>query len=136
MKLFSEFDNECFGGYDVILHASETDMREILAHFNQPDAVPDMIPAKWSKYKEDLYLFFINTLTNEITPMWSYNYAYGSLYNGYGPVGKDLPDFNLDLDSSTFRMFTPLEEMQIERNNTPRDQWPDKNPVFRGKTQI
>ena len=26
MKLFCEFDNERFGGYDVILHASEKEM--------------------------------------------------------------------------------------------------------------
>lgn len=133
MKLFCEFDNSAFGSYDVILHASENEMREILDHFGEPDAVPDLIPAKSSKTGEDLYLFFIDSKAREITPVWSFNYAYGRMYNGYGPVGSDLPDFELNLDDYSFRMFTPMEEKQISGKDLPRDEWPDRKPVFRGR---
>ena len=125
MKLFYEFDNRQFGSYDVILHASEPEMKAILAHFGKPDAVPDIIPARRSKTHEDLYLFFIDSKARVITPVWSLNYAYGHMYNGYGPVGEILPDFTLTLSEYTFRMFTVVDEWKIKEENLTRDQWPD-----------
>ncbi len=133
MKLFYEFENRQFGSYDVILHASEQDMKEILEHFGQTNAVPDILPARRSNNHEDLYLFFIDSKAHVITPVWSLNYAYGHMYYGPGPVGELLPDFTLDLSKYTFRMFTAVDERKITVGNLPRDQWPDKNPVVRGK---
>ena len=132
MKLFCEFDNRQFGSYDVILHASEPEMKAILAHFGKPDAVPDILPARWSKTHEDLYLFFIDSKAHVITPVWSFNYAYGHLYYGPGPVGEILPDFTLNLSEYTFRRFTAVDEWEIKMGNLPRDRWPDKTPVVRG----
>ncbi len=133
MKLFCEFDNHNFGTYDVILHASEAEMRVILDHFGEPDAIPDVIPAERCKYKEDLYLFLADSAEHVITPLWSVNYAYGHMYNGYGPVGADLPDFEMDLSRYSFRMFTPVDERQIKENGLPREEWPDRQAAERRK---
>ena len=132
MKLFFEFNNRQFGDYDIILHASEDDMKEILNHFEKADAVPDILSAKWSRHHEDLYLFFIDSKARIITPVWSFNYAYGHMYYE-SPVGEKLPDFSMDLNNYSFRMFSKVDEQHIERGNLPRDMWPDKHPVFRGK---
>ena len=130
MLYFCEFNNTRIGDYDVILQASEDEMKKILDHFDMSWAVPDCLPAEYNKFKTDLYMFFINSKTHKIVPVWNINYAYGHLYNGYGPVGEDLPDFSLNLDDYSFILFTPMEENEIQRNNLDIKDWPEKTRIF------
>ena len=130
MLYFCEFDNTRIGDYDVILHASEDEMKKILDHFDMSWAVPDCLPAEYNKFKTDLYMFFINSKEREIVPVWSVNYAYGHMYNGYGPVGEDLPDFSLNLDDYSFILFTPMEENEIQRKKLVIKDWPERTRIF------
>ena len=130
MLYFCEFDNTRIGDYDVILHASEDEMKKILDHFDMSWAVPDCFPAERNKFKTDLYMFFINSKTHEIVPVWNINYAYGHMYNGYGPVGEDLPDFSLDLDEYSFNLLTSFEEEEIRKENIDIKDWPDRTRIF------
>ncbi len=130
MLYFCKFDNPNIGNYDVILHASEDEMTRILEHFGVPWAVPDCFPAEYNKFKTDLYMFFIDSGEHEIVPVWSFNYAYGHQYNGYGPVGEDLPDFTLDLDEYLFISLTPMEERKIREENLGMNEWPDRTRIF------
>ena len=130
MLYFCECDNTRIGDYDVILHASEDEMKKILDHFDMSWAVPDCFPAEYNKFKTDLYMFFINSKEREIVPVWSVNYAYGHMYNGYGPVGEDLPDFSLNLDDYSFILFTPMEENEIQRKKLVIKDWPERTRIF------
>ena len=130
MLYFCEFDNTRIGDYDVILHASEDEMKKILDHFDMSWAVPDCLPAEYNKFKTDLYLFFINSKTHEIVPVWNINYVYGRQYNGYGPVGEDLLDFSLNPDDYSFILFVPMEESEIQRNNLDIKDWPERTRIF------
>ena len=130
MLYFYEFDNKRIGDYDVILHATEDEMKKILDHFDVQWAVPDCLPAEYNKMKTDLYLYFINSGKHEIVPVWSINYAYGHLYNGDGPVGEELPDFSMDLGEYSFTPFTPMEEEKMLKENLDRNEWPGRTRVF------
>ena len=137
MLYFCEFDNKRIGDYDVILHADKDEMEKILSHFGTGWAVPDCFPAEYNKFKQDLYMFFINSIEHEITPVWSVNYVYGHLYNGDGPVGSDLPDFSLNLDEYIFTDFTLMEKDEMQRKNIDAKDWPDIRRVFPdGKRRI
>ena len=130
MLYFCEFDNKRIGDYDVILHASEDEMKKILDHFDMSSAVPDCLPAEYNKFKTDLYMFFLNSKKHEIVPVWSFNYIYGHMYGGYGPVGEDLPDFSFDLDDCSFSMLTPWEEEKIRRDKIDIKDWMDRTRIF------
>ncbi len=130
MLYFCEFDNTRIGDYDVILHASEDEMKKILDHFDMSWAVPDCFPAERNKFKTDLYMFFINSKTHEIVPVWNINYSYGHMYNGFGPVGEDLPDFSLDLDEYSFNPITSFEKEEIRKENIDIKDWPDRTRIF------
>lgn len=130
MLYFCEFDNKRIGDYDVILHTSEDEMKKILAHFDISWAVPDCFPEEYNKFKIDLYMFFINSRAHKIVPVWNINYVYGHLYNGYGPVGEDLPDFSLDLDNYSFILLTSWEEEEIRREKIDIKDWIDRTRIF------
>lgn len=130
MLYFCEFDNTRIGDYDVVLHASEDEMKKILDHFDMSWAVPDCFPAECNKFKIDLSMFFINSKQHEIVPVWAINYVYGHLYGGYGPVGEDLPEFSLILDDYTFSIFTPWEEEKIKRDKIDIQDWLERTRIF------
>lgn len=131
--IFNRFDNSDFGTYNVILHATIDEAEEIMKTYNC-NILPDYIPASYSETNEDLYLFFIDDKEEIITPVWSFNYAYGRQYNAYLPVHEKLEDYKLDLSKYNFMYFTKWD---ITRNEgEEREFWTDKRPVFRGKDNV
>jgi len=92
--------------------------------------VPECLPADHNILKTDLYLFFINSKTHEIVPLWSINYAYGHMYSGAGPVGEELPDFSFDITDYSFKTFTPLKKEKIKRQNLDIKDWAERTRIF------
>lgn len=129
MKLFNEFENNVLGSYDIILHASKDEAKEIMTHFGYK-ILPDLLPGQDCKYHEDLYMFLIDSKNKVISPVWSHSYVYGSQYGGYPPVGYDLGEIEFNIEDYIMDYFNKWDRKLIEY--CERSAWPDiTGPIYR-----
>lgn len=92
---FFEWHNEIVGDFDVFLVLEEPEMIELSKMFQGKEIKSATFP------EENKYYYFLNTNKKTITPMPYLSLAFGGMYNGYPPYGKEL---QIDIDFSNYTL--------------------------------